>query len=140
MRPFKISIPQDVLNDLTMRLKQTRWTDEPENAGWNYGTNPTYLRELVDHWQNNYDWRTHEAYLNKFPQFKVEIDGISVHFIYIKGKSDNAKPLVLTHGWPDSFYRFHKIIPMLTDPESCKDNADEAFDLVIPQYRVRFFR
>ncbi|WP_255373376.1 epoxide hydrolase family protein [Chitinophaga sp. YR627] len=132
MTPFTIAIPQEVLNDLSVRLKQTRWTDEPENAGWSYGTNLAYLRELVDHWQYNYDWRTQETYLNKFPQFKTEIEGINVHFIYVKGKSKDAKPLILTHGWPDSFYRFHKIIPMLTDPESYGGNADEAFDVVIP--------
>lgn len=132
MTPFTIAIPQEVLNDLSIRLKQTRWTDEPENAGWNYGTNPAYLRELVDHWQNNYDWRTQETYLNKFPQFKIAIDGTMVHFIYVKGKSNDGKPLILTHGWPDSFYRFHKIIPMLTDPENYGGNAAEDFDLVIP--------
>lgn len=132
MTPFKIEIPQEVLSDLSVRLKQTRWTDEPANAGWNYGTNPAYLRELVDYWQHSYDWRAQETYLNKFPQFKTEIDGINVHFIYVKGKSKNAKPLILTHGWPDSFYRFHKIIPMLTDPEKYGGNADEAFDVVIP--------
>lgn len=132
MIPFKIEVPQEVLNDLSVRLKQTRWTDEPENAGWNYGTNPAYLRELIDHWQYNYDWRAQETYLNTFPQFKTEIDGIAVHFIYVKGKSKNAKPLLLTHGWPDSFYRFHKIIPILTGAESDNGHADEAFDLVIP--------
>ncbi|UPK69950.1 epoxide hydrolase family protein [Chitinophaga filiformis] len=132
MTPFKIEVPQEVLNDLSVRLKQTRWTDEPENAGWNYGTNPGYLRELVDYWQNKYDWRTQETYLNQFPQFKTEIDGINVHFIYVKGKSEHAKPLILTHGWPDSFYRFHKVIPVLTDPGNNGGNADETFDLVIP--------
>lgn len=122
MKPFKIEVPQEILNDLSTRLKQTRWTDEPENAGWNYGTNPEYLRELVTYWQNEYDWRKHEAEINKHPQFKTEIDGVTIHYIHVKGKGQGTAPLILTHGWPDSFYRFLKVIPLL----------DASFDLVIP--------
>ena len=122
MKSFKIEVPQEVLNDLSTRLKQTRWTDEPENAGWSYGTNPDYLRELVTYWKNQYDWRKHEAEINKHPQFKVEIDGVTIHFIYVKGTGQGSAPLMLTHGWPDSFYRFLKVIPMLTP----------SFDVVIP--------
>ncbi|MDO6432680.1 epoxide hydrolase [Flavitalea sp. BT771] len=128
MKPFKINVPQEVLNDLSIRLKQTRWTDEPENGGWDYGTNPGYLRELVRYWQTEYDWRTHEAAINQFPQFKAEIDGVTIHFIHIKGQGRNSAPLILNHGWPDSFYRFIKIIPMLTEPS---DNG-RSYDLVIP--------
>lgn len=122
MQPFKIDVPQEVLNDLSARLKQTRWTDEPENAGWSYGTNPDYLRELVTYWQNEYDWRKQEAEINKHPQFKVEIDGVTIHYIHVKGRGQGTVPLILTHGWPDSFYRFLKVIPLL----------DASFDLVIP--------
>src|SRR5476651_1889116 len=68
MTPFKIEVPQTVLDDLNTRLKATRWPDEPENAGWNYGTNPAYLKELVNYWQSKYDWRKQEALLNSFPQ------------------------------------------------------------------------
>jgi pimeloyl-ACP methyl ester carboxylesterase len=122
MKPFKVEVPQQVLNDLSVRLKQTRWTDEPENAGWSYGTNPNYLRELVSYWQHEYDWRKHESEINKHPQFKFEVDGVTIHFIHVKGKGHGTLPLILTHGWPDSFYRFLKVIPMLRD----------SFDLVIP--------
>ena len=132
MKPFKIAVPQNVLNDLSIRLKQTRWTDEPENAEWNYGMNPTYLRELVFYWQNDYDWRKQEALLNELPQYEAEIDGVSIHFIYVKGKGNNPKPLLLTHGWPDSFYRFHKVIPMLTNPQLYGENENESFDVIVP--------
>jgi pimeloyl-ACP methyl ester carboxylesterase len=129
IEPFKIEIPQSVLDDLSIRLKNNRWTDEPQNAGWSYGTNPTYLRELVDYWQNRYDWRKNEAELNKFNHFKVNIDGVMIHFIYEKGKNSNSAPLLLTHGWPDSFYRYYKVIPKLTGNG---DNTERAFDVVIP--------
>lgn len=122
--PFQINVAQNVLDDLKVRLAQTRWTDEPDNAGWNYGTNPTYLRQLVDYWQHSYDWRQQEELLNRFPNYRTEIDGIGIHFIYVKGKGTGARPLLLTHEWPDSFQRFYKIIPLLTE--------DGTFDLIIP--------
>lgn len=130
--PFRINVQQTVLDDLQNRLKQTRWTDEPANAGWSYGTDPAYLRELVAYWQTSYNWRKQEEALNQFPQFTASIDGVNLHFIYVKGKGKNAKPLILTHGWPDSFYRFYKVIPMLTDPAAYGGNADQSFDVIIP--------
>ncbi len=132
LTPFKIEVKQAVLDDLKERLKRTRWTDEPENAGWNYGIDPVYLKQLADYWQNKYDWRKQEAALNKFPQFIEKVGGVNIHFIYVKGKGPNPKPLLLTHEWPDSFYRFYKIIPMLTDPASYGGDASQSFDLIIP--------
>ena len=90
---------------------------EPEGSGWNYGTNETYLKELTHYWINDYNWRMREQQLNQHPQYIALIDGILIHFQYIRGKGPNPKPLILTHGWPDSYYRFHKIIPLLTEGE-----------------------
>ncbi|WP_343524148.1 epoxide hydrolase family protein [Pedobacter sp.] len=132
LSPFKIEVDQTVLDDLQHRLQHTRWTDEPEGADWSYGTNGAYLKQLLTYWQNDYDWRKHESALNVLPHFKAEIDGINIHFIHVKGKGKNPKPLLLTHGWPDSFYRFYKAIPLLSDPESAGGNSEQSFDLVIP--------
>ena len=130
--PFRIEVSQAVLDDLQDRLQKTRWTDEPAGAGWNYGTNPAYLKELAAYWQKDYDWRKHEAALNSLPHFKTEIEGTGIHFIHVKGKGDNPRPLLLTHGWPDSFYRFYKVIPMLTDPASFGGSSDQSFDVIVP--------
>ena len=85
-KSFKINIAQSVLDDLKTRIANTRWIDEPKDAGWNYGTNPKYLHELMTYWQTKYDWRKQETMLNNFPQFTTEIDGIKIHFLYLKGK------------------------------------------------------
>jgi len=122
VKPFKIDVQQTVLDDLQNRLRQTRWPDAPENIGWKYGTDPVFLQSLVAYWQNGYDWRKQEAALNKFPQFTVEIEGLTIHFLHIKSKNPNARPLLLSHGWPDCFYRFYKVIPLLTDD----------YDVVVP--------
>ncbi|WP_254091889.1 epoxide hydrolase family protein [Dawidia soli] len=122
---FKVAIPQPVVDDLKSRLKNTRWPGEAEGSGWNFGTSESYLRGLVNYWLTQYDWREQEAQLNKYPQYIADVHGVKVHFQYIKGTGKNAKPLILTHGWPDSYHRFHKIIPLLTQGE-------QSFDLVIP--------
>ncbi len=132
IQPFKINIPQATLDDLRERLARTRWPDEVEGAGWNYGTNVGYLKSLVDYWQHEFDWRKQEANLNTYTQFRADIDGLNIHFIHERGKGPNPIPLILTHGWPDSFYRMHKIIPMLTDPESFGGNAADSFDVIVP--------
>lgn len=122
VKPFKIDVQQTVLDDLQNRLRQTRWPDAPDNIGWKYGTDPVFLKSLVAYWQNGYDWRKQEAALNAIPQFTVEIDGTTIHFEHIKSKNPNARPLLLLHGWPDCFYRYHKVIPLLTGD----------YDIVVP--------
>ena len=132
IQPFTIGIPQETLDDLRGRLANTLWPDEAEHTGWNYGTNMGYLKELVEYWQHSYDWRAQEAKLNQFAQFRADIDGQNIHFLHVRGKGPNPTPLLLLHGYPDSFYRFHKIIPLLTDPESIGRSPLDSFDVIVP--------
>jgi pimeloyl-ACP methyl ester carboxylesterase len=132
IQPFTISVPQTTLDDLHVRLTRTRWPDEVEGAGWDYGTSMEYMRELAEYWQNTYDWRKHEARLNTLAQFKTEVDGVNIHFIYERGKGPDPTPLLLLHGWPDSFYRFHKVVPLLTDPARYGGDPNASFDVIAP--------
>lgn len=131
-RPLKIDVPQSVLDDLHTRLAHPRWPDEVVGAGWDYGTNREYLQQLTAYWQQKYDWRLQEAKLNQFPQFMAQVAGTDLHFLHIKGKGPHPVPLLLTHGWPDSFYRMVKIIPLLTDPANYGGRAEDAFTVVVP--------
>jgi pimeloyl-ACP methyl ester carboxylesterase len=132
IKPFKVNIPQADLDDLQERLARTRWTDEIEGVGWDYGTNLGYMKELADYWQNHYDWRKQEARLNSFNWFKAEIDGVGLSFIHERGKGPNPTPLILFHGWPDSVCRYLKLIPMLTDPASYGGDPNDSFDVIVP--------
>jgi microsomal epoxide hydrolase len=123
MKPFRINVPETVLTDLRNRLTQTRWTDEPADAGWGFGMDPGYLHRLLAYWQDGFDWRKQEALLNALPQFTATVDEVTLHFVYVKGKGAATKPLILTHEWPDSFFRFYKVIPLL---------SDAGFDVVVP--------
>jgi pimeloyl-ACP methyl ester carboxylesterase len=132
IREFRIDVAQSDLEDLQERLARTRWTDEIEGAGWDYGTSLGYLKELTDYWRDGFDWRKQEAKLNRSAQFWAEIGGFRVHFVHERGKGPHPMPILLLHGWPDSFYRFHKIIPMLTDPARFGGDPADSFDVVVP--------
>src|SRR5258708_6148832 len=132
VQPFKLEVPQALLEDLKSRLAHTRWPDEMDGEGWEYGTDLGYLKALTDYWQHSYDWRKQETEINQFAQFRTEIDGRGIHFIHERGKGPNPIPIMLLHGWPDSFYRFYKIIPMLADPASYGGDVALSFDVIVP--------
>jgi len=131
-QPFRIHVEDAVLDDLRLRLAMTRWPDALPNAGWGYGTSLDYARELCAYWRDDYDWRAHEAMLNALPQYRAEIDGLGVHFVHVKGTGPSPMPLVVTHGWPSSFYEMHKVIDALADPASHGGDPADAFDVVVP--------
>ena len=132
VQPFKIQVPEETLADLNERLAQTRWPDELPGTGWDYGTNMDYLKELVDYWQNSFGWRAQEEAINRFSHFKADVDGLGIHFIHQKGVGPDPMPLVLTHGWPGSFFEMSKITPLLADPASHGGDAADAFHVVTP--------
>jgi pimeloyl-ACP methyl ester carboxylesterase len=127
-QPFKINIDSSILDDLRNRLANTRWTNDVDNDKWETGTNAAYLKELCNYWANDFDWKKNEAYLNSFSHFTSSIDGMKIHFIHEDGKGKKKIPLLLIHGYPDSFIRFLKVIPLLT----AADDDGFSFDLVIP--------
>ena len=129
---FTINISDDFIEDLSARLKNTRWTNGRESLKWEYGTNKAYLKDFVSYWIEEYDWKKQEKQFNSYPQFKCNVDGVDIHFFHIKGKGKNPIPIILTHGWPDSFIRYQKIIPILTDPTRFGRNSNDSFDVVIP--------
>ncbi|MBK1896159.1 epoxide hydrolase family protein [Chryseobacterium paridis] len=126
IKPFSVNVPQQVLEDLKLRLNLTRWPDQITGSDWNYGTDLTYLKELTTYWQTTFDWRKVEAEINSYPNFMADIDGHQIHFMHIKGKGKRSIPLIITHGWPGSFLEMMKLIPLLTE------DPDFSFNLVIP--------
>jgi pimeloyl-ACP methyl ester carboxylesterase len=132
VNPFEINILQSALDDLRERLIRTRWPDEADGAGWNMGTNLGYMKKLADYWQHQYDWRKDEAALNHFHHFKAEVDGVEIHFIHERGKGPNPTPILLVHGWPDTYYCYHRLIERLTDPAKYGGDPDRSFDVIVP--------
>ena len=139
LQPFRIDIAQGVLDDLRLRLANTRWPDQIPGTAWEYGTDLDTLRDLCEYWRDGYDWRTAEAALNTWPQFttdlgddRFDVDGIHLHFVHARSPHDNAVPLILTHGWPGSIAEFMKVLGPLTDPTRFGGDASDAFHVVAP--------
>lgn len=132
IKPFKIKISDEELEDLNKRLIATRWPEKETVKDWSQGVPLSYIKEICDYWINEYDWRSREEYYNTFTQFITDVDGIDIHFIHIKSPYKEAKPLMISHGWPGSIVEFHKIINPLIDPVSHGGKAEDAFHLVCP--------
>ncbi|OZB90124.1 epoxide hydrolase family protein [Paenibacillus sp. XY044] len=129
---FQVSLPQSLIDDLRLRLDHVRWPDTVEIMDWNYGTNLAYLQELMSYWQKDFDWRKQEQKLNQFNHFQASVAGQNIHFIHEQGNGPKPIPIVLTHGWPSTFYEMSKIIPLLTDPGAHGGDAADAFDVIVP--------
>ncbi|MFP3969305.1 epoxide hydrolase [Actinomadura fulvescens] len=132
IRPFRIDVPQAQLDDLHARLANTRWPDEVPGAGWDRGVPVAYLKDLAEHWRTRYDWRAHEAALNRHPQFMTTIDGQNLHFLHVRSPEPDAAPLLLLHGWPGGVTDFLDVIGPLSDPRGHGGDPADAFHLVIP--------
>ena len=130
--PFSVHIEDELLEDLRNRLAATRWPNELPGTGWDYGSNLDYMKELVDYWRNDFDWRAQEALINSFSHYKADVEGIGIHFICERGHGPNPMPLVITHGWPGTFFEMYKMIPLLTDPASHGGDPADSFDVVAP--------
>jgi len=129
---FRIRVDDSTLEDLQLRLSLTRFPDQIEETGWEYGTPVGYLRELVEYWRDEYDWRAQEARLNEFEHFRTRIDGQSIHFVHARSAHPDAIPLLLIHGWPGSIVEFLDVIPRLTHPEEHGGRAEDAFHVIAP--------
>jgi pimeloyl-ACP methyl ester carboxylesterase len=132
IEPFTISVPDAAVADLNARLSRTRWPDQLDGIEWEQGTDRAYLEDLTNYWQTGFDWRSQEAALNRFAQFRATIGDQQIHFVHERARSGKGIPLILTHGWPGSFVEMMKIIPLLTYPEAYGAKGEAAFDVVVP--------
>ncbi|MET0987905.1 MAG: epoxide hydrolase family protein [Steroidobacteraceae bacterium] len=130
--PFRIAIPEKQLRDLRARLEATQLPDDVANEEWAYGFQRSYLESLIEYWLEDYDWRVHEAAINAHANFRTHIDGIPIHFIHERGRGPNPIPLILTHGYPWTFWDYRKLIGPLTDPAAHGGDERDAFDVIVP--------
>jgi pimeloyl-ACP methyl ester carboxylesterase len=132
IRPFRVSFPEEALEDLRRRIAATRWPERETVTDQSQGPQLATMQKLARYWATDYDWRKVEARLNALPNFVTEIDGLDIHFIHARSKHKNALPLIVTHGWPGSVVEQLKIVDPLTNPTAHGASAADAFDLVIP--------
>ena len=129
--PFRIQATDEALADLDRRLAATHWP-EPASQDWSLGTDSRWLRDLVEYWRRDFDWRRHEDALNdEMPGQRVHVRGIDLHFSHVRGRGPNPAPLLLLHGWPSSFVEMRRLVGPLTDPVSHGGRAEDSFDVVV---------
>jgi pimeloyl-ACP methyl ester carboxylesterase len=132
-QPIQLSVEQSAVDDLMARLRRTRWSPEIQNSQWEYGANGAFLRDLVEYWQHRFDWRKQETEINRYAHFRIEvINGVPIHFIRESGKGPAPMPLILTHGWPWTFWDWHQLIGPLADPARYGGDPADAFDVIVP--------
>jgi len=132
IKPFKINISEETLENIYDKVKKYPWHEMPDDSGWQYGTNLNYMKEISKYWVSKFDWKKNETEINKFSNFKTKIDNIDLHFIREKGSGKNSMPLLLCHGWPGSFVEFIKIIEKLAHPERFGGKVEDSFDVIVP--------
>jgi len=130
--PFTIAIPDEALDDMRRRLRDARWADDYGNEDWSYGVERGWLKQMADYWESEFDWRAQEAAMNRYPQFKVMIDDVPIHFLHLRGKGPNPTPIILTHGWPWTFWDYRDVLEPLTDPAAHGGDPGCSFDVVVP--------
>src|SRR6478736_3453635 len=100
-QPFSIAVPDAELADLRERLDRFRpLPDSPRRPP--AGMTADYLAELVSGWRT-WDWRAREAWLNRHPQFLVDIDDTRLHYVHLRSARADAPALLVMHGWPHTF-------------------------------------
>jgi pimeloyl-ACP methyl ester carboxylesterase len=129
---FEISIPQDRLADMRRRLKSTRWAEDFGNDGWRYGVERGWLEKMVEYWAEDFDWRAQETAMNRFQHYRVVIDDVPLHFLHMRGKGPNPVPVILTHGWPWTFWDWKDVIGPLVDPAAHGGDPADSFDVIVP--------
>ena len=132
IKPFKLNIPDKALQEIYTKVKNYPWHEMPDDGGWKYGSNLDYMKEISSYWIKGFNWRKHEAEINKFSNFTTVVEDIEMHFVHEKGSGSNPTPLLLMHGWPGSVVEFLHIIEKLAHPEKFGGNIEDAFDVIVP--------
>ncbi|MDA3038320.1 MAG: epoxide hydrolase [Actinomycetota bacterium] len=131
-KPFLIDIRQADIDDLHERLDRVRWPADPGNPDGRYGAPRSFIEPLVHHWRHEYDWRAVEARMNAYEHYRVVIDGVPIHYMRVPGKGPNPTPIILTHGWPWTFWDLHKVVDKLADPAAHGGDPNQSFDVIVP--------
>ncbi|MEV0799038.1 epoxide hydrolase family protein [Kribbella sp. NPDC050281] len=132
LEPTPIHVPDDVLDDLRNRLTATKWPLDAGNDDGFYGVRRTQLQALVEYWADGFDWRAAERAINAFEHYRVDVNGVPVHFLRKPGVGPNPVPLILSHGWPWTFWHWSKVIGPLADPAAYGGDPADAFDVIVP--------
>jgi pimeloyl-ACP methyl ester carboxylesterase len=131
MSSYAISVTEEKINSLRVKLEQATFPDELDNAGWDYGSPLADIKRLTNQWKS-FDWRKQEAKLNELPNFRQNVHvrgfgGLDIHYLHQPSSAVDAIPLLFVHGWPGSYLEVTKMLPSLS-----QSNNGVSFHVVAP--------
>jgi len=132
LTPFRVEFDPAVIDDLSARLRSTRWPERETVDDWSQGTPLAFVQDLAAYWCDEYDFEAAAARMNAWPQFTTRVDDLRIHFVHARSPEPDALPLVITHGWPGTFVEFLDVIGPLTDPVAHGGDARDAFHVICP--------
>ena len=102
-KAYRIAVTDEDLALLKRKLELSRFPDELEEAGWDYGAPLADIKRLAARWREGYDWRKYEAELNVLPMFTRDIaiddhGSLNIHYVHQQSMVENAIPLLFVHG------------------------------------------
>src|SRR5262245_50380937 len=131
--PFRIDISKARIDRVMKQLRDVEWPDAPEDPDpWAYGASLPVMKDLVDYWRTRYDWSARQARMNRLPQFKATVEDYDLHFVHVRGSGTHPRPMVISHGWPNTFLEFVKVVDPLAHPERHGGRVEDAFSVVVP--------
>src|SRR5689334_20973452 len=113
VKPFRVSIEQTTLDWVSRRVRDARLPVLSRSTGSTYGVDAEWFAEILAYWRDGYDWRREEDAINRLPHFTADVMGRRMHFIHQRSTRVDARPLLLMHGWPYSFWTFSEVIAPL---------------------------
>lgn len=132
IKSFSPKFSDSAIEDAHRRLGATRYPDAEAVEDWEQGLPLHYCQELIRHWQQDYDWQRVPRRLSQCENLVTELEGLQIHFLHIRSPHTDARPLLITHGWPGSVLEFLELIAPLTDPTQHGGSPADAFHIVIP--------
>ena len=133
VRPFRVDIPRARIDRIMARVRDVEWPDQPDDPDpWAYGASLPVMKDLVQHWLTTYDWRARQARMNRLPQFVARVEDYDIHFVHVRGSGPNPRPIIFSHGWPNTFLEFAKVVEPLAHPEAHGGRVEDAFSVVVP--------
>ncbi|KAF2680972.1 epoxide hydrolase 1 [Lentithecium fluviatile CBS 122367] len=138
-KPFTLSIPDTDLSEFRQLLqlsKLGRKTFENQQDKQSYGVTYEWLSEAKDHWLNTYSWREQEKHINSFPNYKMKIGDVDVHFVALFSEKKDAVPIIFMHGWPGSFIEFLPMCELIRKKYDAKDLSSHIIVPSVPGYTL----
>ncbi len=129
---FTPTLPPQRLTALRRRLETVAWPDTIGADDWQYGVPSAWLHDMVDYWRDQWQWDHVQQAMEQWPHFRVDLDGVTVHYLHAQARNPDAPVLLLSHGWPWTFWDFKQVIGPLSRPEDYGGDPNRAFHVVVP--------